>query len=105
MRLGATSRFWSMELTSLWRRITKLRDQAFEHVTSYAGAAINKESRTRIDDEVLNGAAAINGTGSLSGGGSTSNVSSDVMSKYSIKQVNYDEYYPEAILTEGDNRQ
>lgn len=72
-------------------------DQAFEHVTSYAGAAINKESRTRIDDEVLND--AINGTGSLSGGGSTSSVSSDVISKYSIKQVNYDEYYPEAILT------
>lgn len=81
-------------------------DEAFLNVTSYAGAAINPTTRTKIDAEVLND--ALTGSGSLTGGmKSGSSTTSDEISKYSIKYVNYDEYYPEAItkkqIMDSDN--
>lgn len=80
-------------------------DEAFENVTSYAGAAINPASRTRIDAEVLEDART--GGGSLTGGNSKSSTTSDVKEKYSIKLVDYDEYYPSAItqkqITDSDD--
>ena len=41
---------------------------------------------------------AYTGSGSLSGGLENSKVTADVRSKYSIKYVNYDEYYPKSVL-------
>lgn len=71
-------------------------DAAFNNVVSYAGAAVNLDSRNKIDAEVLND--AYTGSGSLSGGLENSKVTADVRSKYSIKYVNYDEYYPKSVL-------
>ncbi|MGM9937071.1 MAG: immunoglobulin-like domain-containing protein, partial [Candidatus Ornithomonoglobus sp.] len=84
-------------------------EEAFETVTNYAGAAINAESRTKIDAQVLEEAKT--GTGSLTGGRDFSTVTdSTVLSAiktYGIQQVNYDEYYPAAItkktITDTDN--
>ena len=83
-------------------------EDAFAHVTSYAGAAINAESRTRIDDEVLND--ALNGTGYLTGGrkfsGVTESALLEAISKYDIKEADYDSYYPPAVsktITDSDN--
>ena len=83
-------------------------ESAFEHVTAYAGAAIDAASRTKIDDEVLNDAK--NGTGYLTGGrkfsGVTESALLDAISKYDIKEADYDSYYPATTsktITDSDN--
>lgn len=84
-------------------------EDAFEHVVSYAGAAINAESRTKIDAQVLE--ETKNGTGSLTGGRDFSTVTDSAVkkaiSKYGIKYMDYDSYYPAAItkktITDSDN--
>lgn len=83
-------------------------EDAFEHVTAYAGAAIDAASRTRIDNEVLSDAK--NGTGYLTGGrkfsGVTESALLDAISKYDIKEADYDSYYPAATsktITDSDN--
>ena len=83
-------------------------EDAFLHVTSYAGAAIDAASRTRIDNEVLGD--ALNGTGYLTGGRKFSQVTEsallEAISKYGIKEADYDSYYPEATsktITDSDN--
>ncbi|MGN1115139.1 MAG: immunoglobulin-like domain-containing protein [Candidatus Ornithomonoglobus sp.] len=83
-------------------------EEAFESVTNYAGAAINAESRTKIDDQVLNEAKT--GTGSLTGGRDFSTVTDDAVlsaiSTYGIQYCDYSSYYPAATsktITDSDN--
>jgi len=76
-------------------------DAAFQTVLSYAGAGISAKQRPKIDQQVMEEART--GTGYLTGGRDFSTISSsdtalnDAISKYNIKQVNYDSYYPAAI--------
>ncbi|MGN0162348.1 MAG: immunoglobulin-like domain-containing protein, partial [Candidatus Ornithomonoglobus sp.] len=83
-------------------------EDAFEHVTSYAGAAINASSRTKIDDQVLNEAKT--GTGSLTGGRVFSTVDDDAVlsaiDTYGIQYCDYSTYYPSSTsktITDTDN--
>ncbi len=88
-------------------------DDAFETVTSYAGASVDPSdnsssnydynsdsSRPKIDAQVLYEART--GTGSLTGARDFSTVTdSDVLEaieKYGIQQVDYDLYYPGPVL-------
>ncbi len=76
-------------------------DEAFATVTAYAGAGISADKRPKIDKQVME--EAINGTGYLTGGRDFSTVTESALlsaiSKYNIKEMNYDEYYPEPITT------
>ncbi len=83
-------------------------DEAFEHVTSYAGAAVNAASRTKIDAQVLEEART--GTGSLTGGRDFSTVTDsavkEAIEKYGIQYCDYNAYYPAAVsktITDSDN--
>lgn len=97
-------------------------DEAFETVTSYAGASVNPadnsvsgynyssdNSRTKIDAQVLYETRT--GTGSLTGGRDFSTVTDsdvlDAISTYGIQFMDYNSYYPEAItekeITDSDN--
>lgn len=84
-------------------------DRAFETVLSYAGAGISTDKRPKIDQEVMKQAKT--GTGNLTGGRDFSTVTEsallEAISKYDIKYMNYDEYYPKAItakeITDTDN--
>lgn len=83
-------------------------DEAFETVLAYAGAGIDAQSRPRIDREVMEEART--GTGYLTGAcvdTVTDSAQKSAISKYNIKQVNYEEYYPETVKktitdTDGD---
>ncbi|MCH5186584.1 MAG: dockerin [Oscillospiraceae bacterium] len=76
-------------------------EDAFEHVLMYAGAGISPEQRPKIDRQVMD--EARNGTGSLTGGRNFSEVNDsavlDAIKEYGIQYVDYNEYYPKAILT------
>ncbi|MGM9937069.1 MAG: immunoglobulin-like domain-containing protein, partial [Candidatus Ornithomonoglobus sp.] len=83
-------------------------EDAFDHVTSYAGAAINAASRTKIDDQVLEEAKT--GTGSLTGGRVFSTVDDDAVlsaiTTYGIQYCDYSAYYPTSTakeITDSDN--
>lgn len=86
-------------------------DEAFATVLQYAGAGIRADLRPRIDKQVMEEART--GTGYLTGGRDFDTLTSsdtalnDAISKYSIKEMNYDEYYPAAItkkeITDTDN--
>lgn len=83
-------------------------EEAFETVLTYSGAGINPEVRPRIDREVMD--EARNGTGYLTGACVDTVSDSEqksAISKYNIKQVNYEEYYPKTVNktivdTDGD---
>lgn len=89
-------------------------DEAFETVTSYAGASVNPAdnsaggynygsdtSRTSIDAQVLYEART--GTGSLTGGRDFSTVTDsavlDAIETYGIQFMDYNSYYPEPVTT------
>lgn len=78
-------------------------DDAFETVLAYAGAGITASSRPRIDREVMEEART--GNGYLTGGRDFSTLTDSdsallkAIKEYNIKQMNYDEYYPTAVLT------
>ncbi|MBQ7875671.1 MAG: hypothetical protein IJ316_00110 [Clostridia bacterium] len=86
-------------------------DEAFETVLQHAGAGIRADLRPRIDKQVMEEART--GTGYLTGGRDFNTLTSsdtalnEAISKYNIKEMNYDEYYPSAILqkdiTDSDN--
>lgn len=82
-------------------------DEAFETVLAYAGAGIDAQSRPRIDREVMEEART--GTGNLTGAcvdTVTDSEQKSAISRYHIKQINYEEYYPETIkktITDTDN--
>lgn len=82
-------------------------EEAFETVLKYTGAGINSESRPKIDREVMEEART--GTGYLTGACVDTVTDSDqksAISRYNIKQVNYDDYYPartEKTITDTDN--
>lgn len=84
-------------------------DGAYKNVIDYAGAAINSGTRTKIDAQVLEETRT--GTGSLTGGREFTTVTDSAVlsaiSKYGIKYMNYDEYYPSSItkkeITDSDN--
>ncbi len=73
-------------------------EEAFETVLEYAGAGISSDKRPRIDREVMEEART--GTGYLTGACVDTVTDSDqksAISKYHIKQVNYEEYYPKTV--------
>ena len=75
-------------------------DEAFNTVVSYVGAARSADKRTKIDKEVTEDAK--NGTGNLTGSRDFSTITdTDVLNRIKtnhITQINYDDYYPAAIL-------
>ncbi len=82
-------------------------DAAFEHVLSFAGAGINADSRPKIDKQVMEEART--GTGNLTGGRAFSGVTDSdqlsAISKYDIKECDYESYYPAAVsksITDSD---
>lgn len=83
-------------------------DEAFETVLTYAGAGINSDLRPRIDREVMD--EARKGKGNLTGAcvdTVTDGEQKLAISKYNIKQVNYEDYYPATVQktitdTDGD---
>ncbi len=86
-------------------------DDAFKTVLSYAGAGIRADLRPRIDKQVMEEAKG--GTGYLTGGRDFSTLTSsdtalnEAIEKYNIKEMDYDAYYPAAVLqkeiTDADN--
>ena len=84
-------------------------EDAYNNVINYAGAAINAQSRTKIDAQVLEEVRT--GTGSLTGGRDFSTVTDEsvlnAIETYGIQYCNYDDYYPQPILektiTDSDN--
>ena len=76
-------------------------DQAFETVLAYSGAGISADLRPKIDRQVMEEART--GNGYLTGGRDFSTLTSsdtalnEAIAKYNIKQMNYDDYYPQAI--------
>ncbi len=86
-------------------------DEAFQTVLNHAGAGIRADLRPLIDRQVMEEAKT--GTGYLTGGRDFDTLTSsdtalnEAIEKYSIKEMNYDEYYPAAILqkdiTDSDN--
>lgn len=71
-------------------------DDAFAHVTSFVGPAINAQSRTKIDAQVID--ETINGTGALTGARPLSEANSsqkEEIEKYGITQTTYT--YPETV--------
>lgn len=78
-------------------------DEAFETVLNYAGAGIRADLRPMIDSLVMHEART--GTGYLTGGRDFSTLTSsdtalnDAIAKYNIKEMDYDAYYPPAVLT------
>ena len=86
-------------------------DKAFETVLQHAGAGISANLRPKIDQQVMYEAKT--GTGYLTGGRDFSTLTSsdtalnEAIEKYSIKEMNYDEYYPTPItqkeITDADN--
>lgn len=86
-------------------------DDAFQTVLSYAGAGIRADLRPKIDKQVMEEAKL--GTGYLTGGRDFSTLTSsdtalnEAIAKYNIKEMDYDNYYPAAVLqkeiTDADN--
>ncbi|MBQ8003157.1 MAG: hypothetical protein IJ297_06910 [Clostridia bacterium] len=86
-------------------------DAAFETVLNYAGAGIRADLRPKIDKQVMQEART--GTGYLTGGRDFDTLTSsdtalnEAIEKYSIKEMNYDEYYPQPVtkkeITDADN--
>ena len=82
-------------------------DEAYEHVLDYAGAGISADKRPAIDKQVMKEART--GTGNLTGTRVDATNNSTLLAeieKYSIKQVDYDSYYPAGItqkeITDSD---
>lgn len=82
-------------------------EDAFDTVLTYAGAGIDADSRPKIDKEVMEEART--GTGYLTGAKVDTTTDSDqlsAISKYNIKQVDYDDYYPsmsKKTIVDSDN--
>lgn len=83
-------------------------DDAFNTVISYAGAGIRADLRPRVDREVMEEART--GTGNLTGGRDFSAVTDsdqlEAISKYNIKECNYEQYYPPYVaktINDSDN--
>lgn len=83
-------------------------EEAFETVLTYAGAGVTSDSRPRIDREVMD--EARKGTGYLTGAcvdTVTDSEQKSAITKYNIKQVDYEKYYPATVNktivdTDGD---